>query len=287
MNLLQNIKETRWRIILAFFAGNMLFACLVNFYWLPLHHNPLDRFQDATHGLVNQVLVLFLIAMATLVGGLLFGVGKLRPRDVGLLKENLVFGLAGVGGMWVLVQLVHLVSSLASGHGFAINPLWQAQGILWVVGVYLALMAGNALYEEVAYRGFLLPQLIAKINGREPNRPAGIGIAILLSQLMFACFHIPINMAGSHPAMAFGGQVLFGILLALVYLVTRNLFFTAGLHALLNGPPALFASTLEPSTSVLVVMLAVLTASMLTRRGKQWLSEASRSYDVYELSAPN
>jgi membrane protease YdiL (CAAX protease family) len=285
MNILQDTKEVRWRVILAFFAGNMLFAYIVNFYWLRLTNNPLEKLQNSSHGFVNEVLVLFLFALLVLVGGLLFGVAKLSPRDVGLQKEKLLFGVLGVGGMWALIQLVHLAVSLAAGHGFVVNPLWRQTGLLWVIGVYLALLFGNAFYEEIAYRGFLLPQLVAKINGPEMRqRPAGIGLGIVASQLMFASFHIPINLFGSHPALAFLGQLLFGMLLALVYLLTRNLFFTAGLHALLNGPPTLFASPLEPSTSVLVVMLVILVTSMLTHRGKEWLSEASRSYDVYEFS---
>ena len=96
--------------------------------------------------------------------------------QVGLVAWQAVFGRTG----W-------------SGGPFDANPLWN-RGATVVTGALIAQLLGNALYEEITFRGFLLPQLYLKLE-RWQDRPAlRIACAVLLSVAMFALIHIPIRL---------------------------------------------------------------------------------------------
>jgi hypothetical protein len=274
------VKETSTRLLLGFVAVNLLYFAAVNRLWLALPSNFLEDLQRATGGLVTQTLVLFLVPLAVLVFGWLVGIAKLRPADLGLRRDNFLRGAAGAAAVWALVQGLHVVAALMSRQGVELRPGWTTGGLTVYLGSYLTLLAGNALYEEIAFRGFLLPQLMGKLarasfyRGRPATEP--LALALVLSQLAFAVVHLPGNYWGEMPWTAAAAQWLFGILLALVFLLTRNLWFCAGVHALLNGPPSLVKSPLEAGTAVLLVLSGLVLAVMLTRPGKAWLTAAAR-----------
>lgn len=102
-----------------------------------------------------------------------------------------------------------------------------------------AQLFGNALYEEVAFRGFLLPQFFRRFRRLGPA--AAFVLAPLLSQLLFALAHVPNRLwvTGLVPANLPGSLIplfVLGLYFALVYLLTDNLFAVVGLHSLINVP---------------------------------------------------
>ena len=103
-----------------------------------------------------------LAGLMLLVVGLLFLVGRLRPRDVGLVPTDLRNGVFYTISSFVLIQVGVAAASVATGAG-VVND-WIGYGALATVSLLVAQLLGNALLEEIAFRGFLLRQLFRKLH---------------------------------------------------------------------------------------------------------------------------
>lgn len=99
----------------------------------------------------------------------------------------------------------------------------------------------------MTFRGFLLPQCYFQLRGLELRPRTRVLVALLVSQLLFALYHIPVmSSTGVSPIqlpLALLPILLVGLLLAVVYLRTSNLFLAVGLHALNDAPTVLFPPT--------------------------------------------
>lgn len=229
----------------------------------------LDPLQRATGGLVTRTLVANLVLLA-LVLLIAVRLGRLRLVDVGLRWPQLGAGVVVTAAAWLLMQLAGLVAGLVAtggsgGGAVALDPDWAQRGVLAMLGVLVGQLCGNALVEEVAWRGFVLPQAYGRLlTGAWWRAHAGwtLVAALVVSQTAFALIHLPSRLASGLT----GGDLLldlllpglYGVVLALVYLRTGNLFVAIGLHALLNAPTLLFAGGETPAMVMLAVVALVL-----------------------------
>jgi uncharacterized protein len=188
-------------------------------------------------------LVIFVALLIVAVLGVMFRVGRLQPVDVGLRLDKLKEGVVVTAAVWSLMQLIEIVGDVATTGTITIAPTWIRNGIgstlMWTAVMFL----GAALYEEIAYRGFLFPQLYLKIGGAHRMR---LWSALLVSQAVFAASHIPAhvtirNLTGSALWTTVVLQGIVGALLVLLFLRTRNLWISIGLHGLANAPTPLVA----------------------------------------------
>lgn len=165
-------------------------------------------------------------------------------------------------------------------------------GTLPSIGGFVGQVFGNALYEETVYRGFLLPQFAKKFTplSRSESPRTAFLLALLISQTVFTLVHVPGRLTagveiGSRPVFLAAPFVL-GVLFALVYARTGNLFVTVGLHTLVNNPVLLVDAGGVVLVPLLLVMLAILVAwpSLLRWAGVEeprpstiwWLSGRAR-----------
>lgn len=126
----------------------------------------------------------------------------------------------------------------------------------------VAMLLGTPLYEEVAFRGFLFPQLMLKLKGPHRSR---VLMAAAASAVLFSLMHIPTRLAvGNASGVDLVSQLavlaiagLFGIVL---YVRTENLLVVAGIHALVNAPTQLVTAPVSPFavTAVLTIILLIL-----------------------------
>lgn len=225
---------------------------------------------DLTAGLVNRTLQGNALLLVVVVGLLILRLGGLRVRDIGLLWSQLPLGIAVTAGIWVLVQGIQAASAQMLNGTVEPAAEWSEWGITAVLGALVGQLLGNALYEELVYRGFLFTQILLQLRQRWPtsvHRP--LVIALLISQILFATRHIPSALAGGMTAIDMTLDLIrltvLGILLALLYVRTANLFIVIGVHALMNAPTALFSSTVIDA-SMLVILLAILLLCLWPRR---------------------
>lgn len=218
----------------------------------------------ATNGLVSAMLMCSAVALVGIGGGILLGVGRLGAHDVGLRAANVPIGLAVTLALWVLLQVSELLMGLIGRGGIAFHHDWATSGAPWVAGGLIGQLFGNALFEEIAYRGFLLPQLYLKLKAVRPgSRTACFVAALVVSQSVFALMHIPIRLHQGTALDALPANLLatvfVGLFFCWIYLQTGNLFVAVGVHALINKP----TPVLEPALSAQFVLFVFVVVMLL------------------------
>lgn len=227
-----------------FIAAHFLLAAVVNLVFFA--GDAFRPLASATGGLLTGSLVVNIAFIAVLVGWVILKRGRLRLYDVGVIPAHIPMGVIYTVGFWGAAQVVHLVFSLLTYGAVTLNPMWVGSTNM-MIGLILTQVIGNALFEEIAYRGFLFPQIYLNLDGWR-QRPWGRLIAaILLSQGIFALSHIFNRIYLGMPLEQIPGDLLlllgWGILYTIIYLRTDNLFLVVGVHALGNAPSTLFATS--------------------------------------------
>ena len=240
----REVRLASMPVLLVGVAASYLLVLALNL-WL-FSSELLRGLTRASAGWINVNLPFFLLMSAASLP-ILFAWGRLRPADVGLIRSQWKTGLAVLVALWSAIQLF----SLVAGSGFDLHPAWSDPGTGYVLGLLLAMLLGTALYEEVFFRGFLLQQLYLRFEriGSERGR---LLLAILVSALVFSPWHLPtllINQDLEPVALLMRLLSLLGagLLLALLYLRTGNLWVTMAVHALVNAPTLLFAAPVAGS----------------------------------------
>ena len=217
----------------------------------------------ATQGLIDFTLMLGLALQLLIIGILVIGIGRLRPRELGLDIAKLPAGVAWTFAAWLAAQLVTLLICVVAGEPIGLNPAWSFGSWTQPAGKWIAQLFGNAALEEVLYRGFLFPQCVWLASSwfRDRSDRWWIAISLLISQGWFALGHIPFNFVGG----GWSGQwlLIFQFLMGLafcgIYIRTGNLFLAIGFHALANNPgPLLTGGTMAEILPMAIVHLLIL-----------------------------
>ena len=217
-------------VIAAQIAGDAFINLVVfRHHWLV----PLDH---ATGSLLNITFWANLVLLVVVVGGMIFGLARLSPADVGLYGKDMWPALLFSLGLWAIVNGAVLCDTLWRSVPLALDPAWAKP--VANAGRFIAQLFGNALYEEIVYRGFLTIQVMMVLMRRLPRTPALL-IAVVAVQAIFAGIHVPmlIVTGNSWPAILSTMPTLFlaGLMLAAIFLLTGNLLVAIGVHALTDA----------------------------------------------------
>jgi len=173
---------------------------------------------------------------------------------------------------WAAIQLLLVLILPLFGQRIGLGSQWTADGWRGAVGEWLGQLLGNCPYEQLFFRGFLLPQCgLLAMRWMPSARPRTlVAAAILSSQGLFALGHVFLNLHLPQGQWLLLAQFVFGIVFALVYLRTGNLFLAMALHVLLNNPAPLLEDRLPGpgyvGSIVLVGILAWLSSLTWSRR---------------------
>jgi membrane protease YdiL (CAAX protease family) len=202
--------------------------------WMPL--------REASFGLVHPALIVGLVCMLLVVGVALVAMGRFRPHELGLALGKLPDAIVYTLLVWTMMQLLAIALSRFAGETpRLVAELDESGGYL--VGQLLAQLAGNALCEEVLFRGFMFVQLGVLFHRWLPDQPrVGLVAAGLVSSVAFAVAHLPHRqgVGGGYAdwsalAMDQGWLVIWGCVYCWLYARTDNLWFVVGVHALANA----------------------------------------------------
>lgn len=198
---------------------------------------------DASLGLVSPTLIAGLLQTLILIVGIVLGLGRLPPRAIGLQADKLPPAIAWTLGAWLLCQVIALCGAGAGGQESGLSGHWMPGAWTGTTGNLLGQLLGNALAEELQYRGFLLVQFFLILGAWYPERKSA-ALAIFFAALVFAALHIPNRIQkGFDTADAFLVDQLVlifaGTLFGWAYWRTRNLFAIVGFHSLVNEPSML------------------------------------------------
>jgi membrane protease YdiL (CAAX protease family) len=203
--------------------------------WRPL--------REASIGLVYPGLIVGLVALALIVGVTLIAIGRYRPREFGLELAKLPDAIVYTLFVWTMMQLLAIALCRLAGESPQLAPALDGNGAGNLAGALVAQLFGNALCEEVLFRGFLFMQLGILFCRWLPDRPRiALVAAAFVSSIAFAIAHLPhrywINGGyadWSALAMDQGWLVVWGCVYCWLYARTDNLLFVVGVHALANA----------------------------------------------------
>lgn len=265
--LLERAREKSWGFLLLIIvvsAGMSLLSNLVFF-----RYGTFAPVYDATNGLLNSTLIAGGLHLLVIVSLLVF-LGRMRGPEFGVVARHVWPGVFALVLLWAALNVVLLAAALLAGQGVAWHPRWAEVGVLAVLGSLLGQVFGNALAEELQYRGFLLPQFWHKLRALAGRPWLRVFLAVLIMAAIFSLSHIPNRMFRGQPFSDWAFLIGMGAWFAVIYLRTGNLFVAVAVHALHNAPTLLFASPLDygPVIMGLDVLLVVFWPQIASLYGR-------------------
>ncbi|MBO8173990.1 MAG: CPBP family intramembrane metalloprotease [Thermococcus sp.] len=164
----------------------------------------------------------------------------LRAKDVGIRWSQWKKGVLVTLIMWMIIEVMLVGSVLLLKRPLSWNPLWGKLTPAAVTAIVIYYFLGVALFEEVFYRGFMVPQFFHAFQNRFSKQ--SLVLAVLVSQLLFALSHIPHYQMPFPLPIGLGILWLSGVLLAWMWLRTGNLVIAIGWHGLMDFPLHLVAA---------------------------------------------
>ncbi|HEY9062232.1 MAG TPA: type II CAAX endopeptidase family protein [Pseudobacteroides sp.] len=235
---IQNTKETTWLTIVIFCITYCIFTAFINL--VVFKQNYLGFIPDLTMGIMNETLTANWVNILLFVFILILIQGKLSICDIGLKKNRFLSAVLAVITIWVILQLLNIAVAVVIDGKPVIYSGWNKYGAPYVIGSFIAQILGNALFEEIAFRGFLLVQLSKKCGNKKPN----IILGLVISQLIFALIHVPNRILNGMSILEILPSLLIvfllGVFFSIIYLFTDNLFLAVGIHSLWNMPLLIF-----------------------------------------------
>ena len=258
-----NVKEAPWKLIIVQLIVSIAMVSIVNLVLFPgPFFDPIAR---ATGGLIDGTLQANLLSIL-LFSLIIFGWGKLRPSDVGLEWGKLAQGLSFTALLWLATQAIVLLINWINGD-IHLDPMWSERGVTAMLGGLIAQLAGNAFYEEMNYRGFYLSQFYLKIKTSNERRRLTYAILSMLG--LFVLSHIPNRIFSGYSLadipLDFALLFSWGLFFTAIYLLSGNLFFAIGVHALTNRPTLITESPF-PAQALLFVLTCILLAVLRRRK---------------------
>lgn len=242
---LDAIRPAPWWLFILLLAATVLMTVLGYYWfvpsgvWKPLH--------ERSHGLVNVTLIWGFVYFIVVICGVLLGAGRRTPKEVGIERPKIFAAVMYTCVLWVLVQFVFGLCYLGSGNSIDLANSWYRPNVLSTAGAFLGQLLGNALCEEIVFRGFLLMQCLLLFRVLWPDRPTRAFVAALcLATTIFTVIHVPYYLTpdnySSLSKLVWDQIIVFftGCVFGWIYWQTGNLFFAAGVHALSNVPMTLF-----------------------------------------------
>jgi uncharacterized protein len=232
----------------------------------------LNVFTGPTHGLVTATLVANLIFLAVIVGIILCLLGGLHWSDLGLRGSDAPVAILLTIGVWIAANVIEAAWQIIVDRAVSWAGDSQKLSITVVIGALLAQLFGNALYEEIVFRGILLRQTYWRLETTRLATLQKLAIAIVVSQTLFALIHLPILLSGGMSAIAAFARLpaifVGGTGLAVLYARSDNLMLCVGIHALANKPTLLVADRFDLPDNLSIVAVTCLVLAALWRKDK-------------------
>ena len=214
--------ETIWQVLIVgfFFVGQLLIPFVLSL-------SGLSFATTGSRGRALYSMLFYLLMSASGIAVLAGSIWTYRPIPSGWFRLKLFdrWPLWGVGGYVVALPLMIAISALnqqiwkgQGGNNPLLQTVLQESDTVALLLFFLTAAVAAPLFEEVLFRGFLLPSL---------TRYMPVWGAILLSSFIFAAAHLSLSEVLP--------LTLLGAILAWVYTRSRNLLSPMLLHSLWNS----------------------------------------------------
>ncbi len=265
------VRSVGWKVIGLVLLVQIIATVSLNLWIFPAEI--LTPIQTGSRGLIPVTLVANLLLML-IVFPVIFYLGDLKAVDLALVPaggfgpSSIAIGAVWTGVAWLIVHAASLIYVVAILGTLQFNDLWfTPEGGEWL-GRSIGQFFGNAFFEEVLFRAFLIPQFLLLLKKRYRKWSWGkcLFLALLASQLIFAATHIPhrINTGMYSGFVSFLADQTFlllsGLLLSAVFLLSCNIYAAIGVHALANFTPMLIPTPMDELSLTAYLVVPVLFA---------------------------
>ena len=222
----------------------------------------------AATGHVISTTFLNYVPMFIIMGLLLVLVGRLRCNDLGLIRQRFLPALAWVLCTWIAAQLFFLLIHLGD---VSLDPAWHRGVVKQISNTVTGQLLGNALYEEVFWRAFVISQLVLVLAHRMRwTFGKALTWAIILSTILFAVSHLPHDFAHDLSVQQILGmqavRLAGGLALAGIFVLSNNIFIAIGLHTLMNYGLPLFEGGNSELVKAFITLASLLVLVILAIR---------------------
>ena len=256
-----------WLIVLSIVVY-MVLAYLVNLVVVPSELLPS---LPAATGYVIVPTFLNYVPCFIIMGLLLVLVGRLRCNDFGLIRQRFLPAVVWVLCTWLAAQLFFVLTHLDD---ISLDPAWHERIVQTISNTVTGQMLGNALYEEMFWRAFVISQVVLLLVHRMKwTFGKALAWAIILSSILFAVSHLLHDFAHDLSAQKiFALQVARlagGLAFAGIFLLSNNIFIAIGLHSLSNYSLSLFEGSNSELTQAFVTLVPLLVLAILAIRRRR------------------
>lgn len=233
MKVAQGVQRAGWKPVIVFVPAFLLVFLVPS----GLHAIGFDRIVSLTEGLATYTLVNTWVGTLLTIGVVAIWYGSLDLEDVGIVPSKLPVAMGVTLMCWSIYTISQVVTGLVFGD-LSLYSEWIDPGVAATIGQIIGYFFGNVVFEELAFRGFLLVQLYLLLDGQwwRVNEVARIAVATVGSSLIFTLFHVPAFLIGGIRMETLAFIFVYAVLLCLVYIRTRNVFIAMGVHGLANFP---------------------------------------------------
>lgn len=177
-------------------------------------------------------------------------------------KKIFTFSKLGYS-LWIMIPALVVsinnfpIIAYLDGRAYLTEPMYR-------VLLFFIECLSVGFFEEIIFRGILLTLLLQKLV----EKKHGVLISILVSSFIFGFFHlfnVFTGMSLSSTILQMGYSFLMGMLWAVMYLKTRNLWLTMLMHATYNffGQVMFYLGTVQGRFDIFTIVITVIVA-MLT-----------------------
>jgi uncharacterized protein len=268
-----NVKQTSIGLIIGIIFVHIIFTTVMNLIMFKNgYFGPIIKMLN---GWVNATLAANFIGILFEVVIILIIIGRLSPRDLGIKREKLLSGFLGTLLFWLIINIFLFLIAMLTNIKLKFNNEIVSNPNM-VFGTLFGQLFGNALLEEIVFRGFLFVQIYLLLTKIKKEKVRILG-SVLLSQFIFAIIHIPNRiyrgLVGVEYFFDFIQLVIIGIILSYIYFATRNIFFVIGIHSLINYQPMLWNSNF--SKILILICFLILPFILILMKRKKELSQST------------
>lgn len=248
---IERIHKLDPKLLLLIVIIQPVLSILVNYAFSVDFFKPIA---EMSYYFINSTLQANLISLL-IFGFIIFKIGKHNLSSLWLTKEKLKTALWIGIIFWLIFQITVIIYVFFSKETLSLHPHINKE-----IGALLGQLFGNALNEELIFRGIFFLQLYIILRNRLSNRMALI-ISIIITQLFFAVIHLPNRILVKHYENLIVDQIrlfIMGALFVLLYIRTQNFALCVIIHALCNYPLRIFNSDFPHGIAILAFYLLIM-----------------------------
>jgi membrane protease YdiL (CAAX protease family) len=151
MEVADGVNKAGWRPVLVFLPAFFLVFLVPSLYGVL----GLDTIVEVSGGLITYTLFNTWFGILLTVGVVAVWYGGLDLEDLGVIPSKLPVAVGITIGCWLLYALAQIVGGLMVVT-VALHSTWTDPGVTATIGKAIGFFFGNAPFEELAFRGFLL-----------------------------------------------------------------------------------------------------------------------------------